>query len=134
MSFQVPRSNGRAMRFDASLSIVNIVLLLIFFFLATGRLIAPADADLRPAETTELPLAALPDPILTMGADGDLALDGVPVAPELLAAALSELSDGARLHLLVDRDVPAERFVALIGRPALRDLDLQLVTLDRAPR
>ena len=55
---------------DVSMAIVNIVLLLIFFFLATGRLLNPADNQVQVAETTDLPLDQLPSPVLVVGTDG----------------------------------------------------------------
>ena len=49
---------------DISFAVVNIVLLLIFFFLVTGRLLNPIDPEIELAETSELPLDALPSPLL----------------------------------------------------------------------
>ena len=42
----------RAKSIDSSLAIVNIVLLLIFFFLATGTLISSDSVDIELPETT----------------------------------------------------------------------------------
>ncbi len=97
---------------DVSLAIVNIVLLLIFFFLATGRLLNPISAEIDLTETSELPLDQLPSPILVVNADGTWSLDGQAVAPEFLDIALADLPQPVVLHLLIDRRPPR--------RPCLR--------------
>ena len=75
-------------RIDTSLAIVNIVLLLLFFFLIVGQTPQPA-ADMRLSETRDLPLNQLPRPILIVRAEDDWQLDGQPVSPELLPAAMA---------------------------------------------
>ncbi len=114
---------------DVSLAIVNIVLLLIFFFLATGRLLNPVGADLDLAQTTELPLEDLPAPILVVKPDSTWELDGVPVAPELLELALADLPQPVTLHLLIDRTAPANTLLAVLNRPEIQPLEVRLVTL-----
>ncbi|MEP4196428.1 MAG: biopolymer transporter ExbD [Aliishimia sp.] len=116
---------------DVSLAIVNIVLLLIFFFLATGRLLNPVGPDLDLAETTELPLDQLPSPILVVGADGSWQLDGEDVAQDFLAIALDTLEQPVTLHLLVDRSAPANAMIAVLNRPELASREVKLVTLHR---
>jgi len=119
----------RKLRLDVSYAVVNIVLLLIFFFLATGRLVNPVRPDISLAETSELPLDALPSPILVVGQDGRWQLDGRELSPELLAAALNTLPQPVVLHVLINRDAPAGALVSVIARPELRDVSLRLVTL-----
>lgn len=113
---------------DTSLAIVNIVLLLLFFFLATGALVGESDRGVNISETVDLPIDQLPRPILIVAEDGSLTLDGAPVARELIAQAL----DGATvLHVLIDRDAPATELLELLSEPGLDTLDIQLVTLHR---
>lgn len=119
----------RKLRLDVSYAVVNIVLLLILFFLATGRLVNPVRPDISLAETSELPLDALPSPILVVGQDGRWQLDGRELSPELLAAALNTLPQPVVLHVLINRDAPAGALVSVIARPELRDVSLRLVTL-----
>ncbi|MEM8852031.1 MAG: hypothetical protein AAGE03_18585 [Pseudomonadota bacterium] len=118
---------------DVSLAIVNIVLLLIFFFLATGRLLNPAAPGLELSETRDLPLDVLPSPILVIGQDDNWELDGAPLAPDLLAAAIQTLDAPATLHILIDRGAPADALLALTARPELADVTLRLVTLHQRP-
>lgn len=110
---------------DTSLFIVNIVLLLILFFLATGRLMNAPPSSVDLAETSELPVESLPKPLLVVGEEG-LELDGVAIPTEGLAQAL----EGAtRLHVLIARDRPASDLVTLLSRPEFADLELRLVTV-----
>ncbi len=114
---------------DVSLAIVNIVLLLIFFFLATGRLLNPVGPDLELSETSELPLDQLPSPILIVGTDGSWTLEGNPLTPELLGSAIQDLPDPLTLHILIDRTAPAGALLSIMSRPELAEAELRLVTL-----
>lgn len=118
-------------RIDVSLAIVNIVLLLIFFFLTSGQLLSRSHEGVALAETEGLPLERLPSPILVVHADGSWELDGNAVAPELLPVALQDLPRPLRLHLLIAGDAPAETLMAIVSRDDLADVELRLVTLHR---
>lgn len=113
---------------DVSLFIVNIVLLLILFFLATGSLVNTPDMGVRLSETRDLPIDQLPSPVLVVGDDGSLTLDGVAVTTDGLQQALA---GEEVLHLLIDRSAPALDLITLIDRPAFRELDIRLVTIHR---
>lgn len=116
---------------DVSLAIVNIVLLLIFFFLVTGRLLNPVNPELDLSQTSELPLDQLPSPILVVGADGDWQLDGQTIAPAFLPIALQDLPQPVALHLLINRDAPADTLLSVLDRPDLAETEIRLVTLHR---
>ena len=110
---------------DTSLFIVNIVLLLILFFLATGQILNSPNQSVALSETSRLPVENLPKPLLVIRDDG-LELDGVALAADGLARAL----EGAtRLHVLVARDRPAQDLVALLSRPEFAAVELRLVTI-----
>ena len=119
-----------------SVAIVNIVLLLIFFFLVTGQVTADERVEgVALPRTAALPLDQLPRPIVIVEPGGGWLLDGAPVAPDLLGVAMDALPQPVTLHLLIDRTAPADGLVALLNHPALRDRAVKLVTLrDRAAR
>jgi biopolymer transport protein ExbD len=114
---------------DFSLAIVNIVLLLILFFLATGQLMNPPAKDIVLAETSELPLEQLPTPILVVSTDGGWQLDGAPVAPDLLGTAVADLPQPVVLHVMINRDAPATALMDVLAHPDLADTEMRLVTL-----
>lgn len=110
---------------DGSLAVVNLVLLLLFFFMVAGQTMRPG-AEVTLAETGALPLDQLPAPILVVRGPDEWLLDGAPVSPALLPAALAT---GATLHLMLDRDAPAALLVETLSHPVLADYRLRLVTL-----
>jgi len=116
----------RAKAIDSSLAIVNIVLLMIFFFLATGTLISSDSVEIDLPETTLLPLDLLPKPLLTVNADAEMALDGIPMEPGTLADALI---DYPTLHVLADRELGAGTLLDLIAAENLVAVNVRLVTL-----
>lgn len=132
MTVTLPRRRPNV-AIDVSLAIINVVLLLIFFFLVTGQMETTDGADgLHLAETHDLPLDHLPRPILVVAPSGEWRLDGQPVAPDLLGVALAALPDpGAVLNLLIDRAAPADALIGVLENPALRDRGVRLVTLRR---
>jgi len=119
---------------DFSLAIVNIVLLLVFFFLITGTLVQNDELTVDLAETKDLPLDQLPRPLLLMKPDGAWVLDGEEVTPATLALAVNDRLDKLHtpnrvLHLLPDRTIPADQLVSILRRPDLADVQIKLVTL-----
>ncbi|MDO5641740.1 MAG: biopolymer transporter ExbD [Paracoccus sp. (in: a-proteobacteria)] len=123
-----PRRHGR-LQTDNALPIVNIVLLLLFFFMIVGQTERP-DPGLNLSRTEDLPLEQLPKPILVIAPNGDWLLDGVAVSPELLPSAMPGGADQV-LHLMIDRDAPADLLVAALQNPILGDYRLRLVTLNQ---
>lgn len=119
---------------DFSLAIVNIVLLLILFFLATGQLLNPPAKDVDLAETSELPLDQLPAPILVVSTDGAWELDGTPVAPDLLGTAIADLPQPVVLHVMINRDAPATALMEVLANPDLANTEMRLVTLRKLER
>ncbi len=117
---------------DFSLAIVNIVLLLVFFFLITGSLVQTGETSVDLAETSNLPLERLPRPLLLIDRQGDMALDGQAVLAEGVAVALGQALPEA-LYVLADSNLPADQLMALTTRPDLQGVSLRLVTLHIRP-
>lgn len=111
---------------DTSLAIVNIVLLLIFFFLITGALSNSSSFGVDIARTRELPIEILPQPILVIGADQTLELNGEPIERADLSAALV---NDLVVHVLLDRDAFVSDLLALLEDEALTATEVRLVTL-----
>lgn len=115
------------LKLDVSLAIINIVLLLILFFLTAGTLVEVASFEADPARTSSLGLETLPDPVMEIAADGAWILNGEPIAPADLALALGEETV---LHVVLDRTSTAIDLVELMRREELQDLTLRLVTIN----
>ena len=99
---------------DATLALINVVFLMLIFFLIAGQVAPPLDRDLRLVETRDLAPAPPPD-ALVLSADGRLTLRGAAITPEAYVAGL-EPGAAARVRLVPDRAAPAARLVEVAGR------------------
>ena len=111
---------------DISLFIVNIVLLMILFFLATGQIMNGTSTNERLAITQNLPLDLLPQPLLEISVAGALTLDGEPIGEGELFAKLKGSPD---LFILIGADVNASRLVDFLARDDLAEVNIELVTI-----
>lgn len=122
-----PRRRARP---DFSLAIINIVFLLLLFYLATGSLITPREEAVDAPQTERLPLEKLPRPLLTLGEDGSLTLEGKPVAPADLAAAVRRATEGGHvLNVLAARGLPARDLLPILAELDAAGAAVRLVTL-----
>jgi len=102
---------------EPAIALINIVFLILIFFLVAGTLAAPLDAELKLVRTADLDRTA-PADALVVHSDGGLSHRGAQVASaEAWMAAMPEEAR-ARVRLVPDRDLPAQELVRL-GR-ALR--------------
>lgn len=114
------------LKIDSALAIVNIVLLLIFFFLATGATSTSQKIPVALPDTSELPIDLLPKPLLLVSASGEMELDGQTVAQGGLAEALG---DQPALHVLADRNSNAGLLLDMLANENLIAVQLRLVTV-----
>ncbi|HLW28006.1 MAG TPA: biopolymer transporter ExbD [Kiloniellales bacterium] len=98
MRFDRPRQ--RPQGDDAMLPLINIVFLLLIFFMIAGKLASSDPFEVEPPEsaTEELPRAEAPT--LLLGSDGRLALEGVIIERDELAEQLQQLREEGRLERL----------------------------------
>lgn len=110
---------------DFSLTSVNIVFLLLLFFLTAGTLLQDAESEIKAPNTEELPLARLPRPLLSVSGQGDLFLDGKPTSVDQLLALAPQVSEPEEdassqasplpiLYVMPDRDLAANRFLGIV--------------------
>lgn len=92
---------------DPTIALINIVFLMLIFFLIAGQLAPPLDPALELVDTSDLAAAPPPD-ALVISAEGEVSYRGDPVEP---AAYLETLEEGARVRLVPDRALPASRLV-----------------------
>jgi biopolymer transport protein ExbD len=112
----LPRPPPRT-RTEPTIALINIVFLMLIFFLIAGTLAPPLDPALRLVSLRDLDGAEPPD-ALVLSAAGEVRFRGVPADP---AAYVASLPAGARttIRIVPDRAAPAARLVALAG--SLRD-------------
>jgi biopolymer transport protein ExbD len=118
---------------DFSLTIINIVFLLLLFYLATGSLIKQNELMADIPFTKDMPLERLPRPLLLATADGTLFLDGREIALDAVRpTAPAVVGDRPHLNVLAERTLPADRLLAILAEVQAGGVSARLVTL-RAP-
>ena len=111
---------------EPTIALINIVFLMLIFFLVAGTLAAPLDSDLKLVRTDAIEGSA-PADALVLHADGRMSNLGSEIVSA--AAFMENLPEEARrrVRVLPDRDLPATTLVE-IGR-VLRDAGAQKVVL-----
>ncbi|ANB33973.1 biopolymer transport protein ExbD [Rhodovulum sulfidophilum] len=99
---------------EPTIALINIVFLLLIFFLVAGTLAAPLDATLKLVDTEGLE-GASPAEALVLHADGRMTLQEQETTPEAFVAGLEGTEEEAATvaRVVPDRDVPAADLVAL---------------------
>ncbi|MBB4267045.1 ExbD/TolR family protein [Roseospira visakhapatnamensis] len=117
------------------LPLINVVFLLLIFFMLAGSLAAMDPFEVAPPRSTSEGLDETRDVLVLVGADGQLALDGVPVPAAAFGAALTErlgeTEDAARVRLKADGQAEAGRVVAIMER--LHEAGVERVVLLTVP-
>jgi len=97
---------------EPTIALINIVFLMLVFFMVSGTLAQPLDKDLKLVNTQELDGSAPPD-ALVIHADGVMAYRGATQdTAATYVASLSE-EDRAVIRLVPDRELPASTLVNL---------------------
>lgn len=97
---------------EPTIPLINVVFLMLIFFLVAGQIAPPLAADLSLVRTAELEGRAPPDTLI-IRADGTMEYHGEPVTS---AAAFAEtLPAGQReaIRIVPDRDLEAQTLVAI---------------------
>ncbi|NYS26096.1 biopolymer transporter ExbD [Rhodobacteraceae bacterium 2376] len=112
-------------RSEPTIALINIVFLMLIFFLIAGSLAPRTDGDVALVTLSEITTEP-PSDAMVMLADGSLRHAGDTLTPE---AALVRFGDTARVRLLPDRDAPAGELVAMAqGLRAAGVAELVIVT------
>lgn len=99
---------------EPTIALINIVFLMLVFFMVAGTLAQPLDSALTLVKTQDLDGRAPPD-ALVLHPDGRLVYRGQPVADAASFLSRSDLENRKTIRLLPDRDAPAALLVN-IGR------------------
>ena len=122
---------------DFTLTMINIVFLLLLFFLTTGSLTNRNEAQADIPLTKDLPLEKLPRPLLLITADGQFFLDGQKLSKDMLAAASKSAlaatgNPASALNLLAQREMAASDFLDVAEMLRSSGVAVQIVTLHEA--
>lgn len=134
MRFQPPRRRNDDERI---LPLINVVFLLLIFFMLAGRFSATDPFQVAPPLSVSEGPAATEEVVIHVSADGRLALDGEILEQQELRAAVAERLDGAaavRVRLKADGSAEAVRVVAameLLRAAGVEKLQLLTVASER---
>jgi len=107
---------------DSTIALVNIVFLMLIFFLIAGTVAPPLDPELELVDTSGLEGREPPDALVLLR-DGTLSFRGAPTDP---AAYMASRGTGP-VRIVPDRDAPGARLIEVTG--ALRRLGAPSVFL-----
>lgn len=104
----------RRQRREPTIALINIVFLMLVFFMVAGTLAAPLDKDLQLVDTNDLDGVSPPD-ALVVHPDGRLSYRGEDVADAAgyVTAQRAEVAEPGPVRLVPDRNLPADQLVAL---------------------
>ena len=131
MRFETPRKKSDDERI---LPLVNIVFLLLIFFMLAGRLAASDPFDVAPPRSVSEGQIDAQDLLVLVGADGQLALDGEEIERGALQAAVAhrlEQSLAIRVRLKADADASATSVILILE--ILRDAGVKQLMLLTVP-
>jgi biopolymer transport protein ExbD len=115
---------------DFSLTIINVVFLLLLFYLTTGSLIKQNELAANVPLTSDIPLERLPRPLLLITGDRSLFIDGTPVASaDLPDAARQATANGKPLNILADRSMSGRIFLGVVAQLEAAGIATRIVTL-----
>ena len=116
---------------DNLIPLINIVFLLLVFFMVAGQLrpAAPTEVELARVATNAAPAASHQTRVaIHLNAQGQIWVDGKPVADEQLRAALASLEVGQQVKLYADRAVTAAALSTVLSSLPAQNLTLHLLT------
>ena len=99
------RKSQTSSRREPTIALINIVFLMLIFFLIAGTLTAPLQGDLKLVDTAGLEGAAPPD-ALVLNAEGQLSFRAENITPDVYIARASQ-AERATVRLVPDRAVSA---------------------------
>lgn len=91
---------------EPTIALINVVFLMLIFFLIAGTVAAPIDPTLTLIKTDALKGTSPPDGLI-IHADGRLEAGGVPVADAAAYLAGLTADDRSLIRVIPDRDLPA---------------------------
>ncbi|MEX0303709.1 MAG: ExbD/TolR family protein [Leisingera sp.] len=97
---------------EPAIALINIVFLMLIFFMIAGTLAVPLDKDITLIEAKDLEGREPPD-ALVVHADGKLTLRGETLADAAAYAAALTDEERKAVRIVPDRDLPARELVQL---------------------
>lgn len=119
-------------KLDFPFATINIILLLLFFFIVTGSIAGKTETSVAPPVTSRLATERLPRPLLVIDKSGTLYLDQAPVrlADAIARMKATEVTRSRPLNVIAEKTFPAERFLDIVDAVRRAGVPVRIVTLD----
>ena len=122
-----PRARSRR---DPTISLINIVFLILIFFMVSSTLSQPSGADLQLVTSDGLECCAGQD-VLQVDAGGVLIMNGQAISgPDVY---LNALPDSAPARIVPDRRLPARDLLRLVSEMRALGADQVLIVTENTP-
>lgn len=105
------RPPRQARKGDPSIAMINVIFIMLIFFLIAGTVAPPLDTDLQLVDTSNLEGREPPD-ALVLRADGSLRFRGDPIDAE----AYMQNRDDAPVRIVPDRNASGVRLIEISSR------------------
>ena len=129
------RRHQRRERLDFALPTINVIFLLMLYFLVAGTIVQKNELGVLPPETSRVPTDRLPRPLLAISNAGTMMLDGNPVSrDELIAEALRVTGPDApnhELNILAPAGMAAGPFLGILSGLAEAHVAVRVVTVEK---
>ena len=121
-------------KLDFSIATINVIFLLLLFFILSGTIVEQSETGIDPAQTRTLPVERLPRPLLVLRGADDIVLEGRPVRRSGLPAALAAVRGSIerkdpRIFILASGDLASSVLLDVIASIKGRGFAISLVTL-----
>ncbi|WP_282077504.1 ExbD/TolR family protein [Epibacterium ulvae] len=118
---------------EPTIALINIVFLMLVFFMIAGTLAPPLDPDMKLVQTDQLNPQNPPD-TLVIRADGSLWLRNIKLTS--IAAYMERLSDEDRdtVRIVPDRALPAKQLMSHVGQMRREGANHVLLVTEKALR
>jgi biopolymer transport protein ExbD len=136
-SLLAPRVRRRE-RMEFALPTINVIFLLMLYFLIAGTIVQKDELSVAPPVTTEDALDRLPRPLLVITDAETFTLDGAALpraglVAAAVAAIASPLAESPQLNVLAPADMAAIPFLELLELLGAGGVPVRLVTVEAAP-
>ena len=121
----IKRKRQKTVR-EPTIALINVVFLMLVFFMVAGTVAQPLDGDLKLVQTADLEGRAPPDALI-VHPDGTLSYRGQPITDAAAFYASQPDEERDIIRIVPDRDLPAAQLVAVAGE--LRGLGAKSVLL-----
>lgn len=129
-----PPKRSRSMD-DNILPLINVVFLLLIFFVLAGAITQSAPFDITLPASQQTKARTIPgDRVLSVGANGQLGFDGDRIQPEELTTVLADWPAGHPLQVRADSQLKARRLSALLQQLRRAGIaEVRLLTQHQSP-